>query len=181
MNSTAKSERCSVTINEPSIEAYIDHLWDVDDLTVLSRIMVLNMDVLDSMERGFGWILQIFRMLDHAAKHNSQKGSKRNIIAHFDLGNELYRSFLDPAMMYSSAIYPKESSSLEEASKHKLETICKRLDLKPTIRKHGYDERFRRLWEYYHCYCEGGFQERSISVVHVVASRPTNGTSLVNV
>ncbi len=410
MNSTAKSERFSVTINEPSIidrlakqmvlrllgamqfgqivvkdgesrwifgtdetltahvtvrdtsfyrrvvfggsigagEAYIDHLWDVDDLTVLSRIMVLNMDVLDSMERGFGWILQIFRLLGHAAKHNSRKGSKRNIIAHYDLGNELYRSFLDPAMMYSSAIYPKESSSLEEASKHKLETICKKLDLKatdrvieigsgwggfaihaaqnygchvttttiseaqyaeaknrisaaglaeritllkndyrdlqgsfdklvsiemveavgrkylptffkkcgellvdngmmliqaitirdnkydqysrsvdfiqrhifpgghilsvsrmldiiaqktdmvvrdledfgldyartlsdwrrhftkafPSLREHGYDERFRRLWEYYLCYCEGGFQERSISVVHIVANRP---------
>ena len=44
----------------------------------------------------------------------------------------------------------------------------------PSLREHGYDERFRRLWEYYLCYCEGGFQERSISVVHLVASRPGN-------
>jgi cyclopropane-fatty-acyl-phospholipid synthase len=115
-------------------EAYIGHLWDVDDLTVLSRIMVLNMDLLDRMERGLGWILQVFRLLGHVARHNSRKGSKRNILAHYDLGNTLYKSFLDPTMMYSAAIYPKKASSLEEASFHKLETICKKLDLKPTDR-----------------------------------------------
>ncbi len=60
----------------------------------------------------------------NVTRHNSRKGSKRNIIAHYDLGNTLYKSFLDQTMMYSAAIYPKESSSLEEASFHKLETIC---------------------------------------------------------
>jgi hypothetical protein len=44
----------------------------------------------------------------------------------------------------------------------------------PSLREQGYDERFRRLWEYYLCYCEGGFQEQSISVVHIVADRPKN-------
>ncbi len=336
-------------------EAYIDHLWDVDDLAILSRIMVLNMDLLDRMERGLGWILQFFRILGHTFNSNSRTGSKRNILAHYDLGNEMYRSFLDPTMMYSSAIYPKPSSSLEEASYHKLETICRKLDLQPTdrvieigsgwggfaihaarnygchittttisdaqyaeaksriaaagledritllqhdyrdlhgsfdklvsiemveavgwkylpaffkkcgellaengtmllqaitirdnkyeqyarsvdfIQRHifpgghvpsvtkmfnlitektdmvvrslddfgldyartlrdwrwrfarafpalqelGYDERFRRLWEFYLCYCEGGFQERSISVVHLVATRPNNRMEMV--
>ena len=331
-------------------EAYIDHSWDCDDLVVLSRIMVLNMDLLDSMERGLGWVLQIFRIMSHAVNSNSRKGSKRNILAHYDLGNEMYRAFLDPTMMYSSAIYANGSSTLEEASHYKLETICKKLDLRatdriieigsgwggfaihaagnygchvttttisdaqyaeaksrieaagltdritllqndyrdlhgsfdklvsiemveavgrkylptffkkcsellaengtmllqaitirdnkydqyarsvdfiqrhifpgghvpsvtkmvnlltektdmvvrsledfgldyartlrdwrwrfakafPSLREHGYDERFRRLWEFYLCYCEGGFQERSISVVHLVASRPGN-------
>ncbi len=115
-------------------EAYIDHLWDVDDLAVLSRIMVLNMDLLDRMERGLGRILQLFRLLGHAVNNNSRKGSKRNILAHYDLGNEMYRAFLDPTMMYSSAIYPKASSTLEEATYHKLEIICKKLDLQPTDR-----------------------------------------------
>lgn len=331
-------------------EAYIDHFWDCDDLVVLSRIMVLNMDLLDSMERGLGWVLQIFRIMSHAVNSNSRKGAKRNILAHYDLGNEMYRAFLDPTMMYSSAIYANGSSTLEEASHYKLETICKKLDLRatdriieigsgwggfaihaagnygchvttttisdaqyaeaksrieaagltdritllqndyrdlhgsfdklvsiemveavgrkylptffkkcsellaengtmllqaitirdnkydqyarsvdfiqrhifpgghvpsvtkmvnlltektdmvvrsledfgldyartlrdwrwrfakafPSLREHGYDERFRRLWEFYLCYCEGGFQERSISVVHLVASRPGN-------
>jgi cyclopropane-fatty-acyl-phospholipid synthase len=312
--------------------------------------MVLNMDLLDRMERGLGRILQIFRILGHAINNNSRKGSKRNILAHYDLGNEMYQAFLDPTMMYSSAIYPHAASTLEEASHNKLETICKKLDLKltdrvieigsgwggfaihaarnygchvttttisdaqyreakkrieaagladrvtllqsdyrdlhgsfdklvsiemveavgrkylptffkkcgdlladngtmllqaitirdnkydqyarsvdfiqshifpgghvpsvtkmvnlltektdmvvrsledfgphyartlrdwrkrfvkafPSLRELGYDERFRRLWEYYLCYCEGGFQERSISVVHLVATRPGN-------
>ncbi len=68
---------------------------------------MLNMDLLERMERGLGWILQILRLLGHVTRHNSRKGSKRNIIAHYDLGNTLYKSFLDPTMMYSAAIYPK--------------------------------------------------------------------------
>ena len=352
-----------VTVRDPSFyrqvafggsigagEAYVEHHWEADDLVVLSRIMVLNMDLLDRMERGLGMALQVFRFIGHTLNRNSKKGSKRNILAHYDLGNEMYRSFLDPTMMYSSAIYPSASSTLEEASLYKLETICKKLDLQatdrvieigsgwggfaihaarnygchvttttisdaqfqeasdrikaagladritllqsdyrdlqgsfdklvsiemveavgqqylptffqkcgellaetgtmllqaitirdnkydqyarsvdfiqhhifpgghvpsvtkmvnlltektdmvvrsledfgddyartlrdwrwrftkafPALRDHGYDERFRRLWEYYLCYCEGGFQERSISVVHLVASRPGN-------
>ncbi len=115
-------------------EAYIDRLWDVDDLTTLSRIMVLNMDVLDRMEGGFGWILQFFRMVEHLARNNSRKGSKRNILAHYDLGNEMYQAFLDPTMMYSSAIYVDDSTSLEEASQYKLETICKNLKLQASDR-----------------------------------------------
>jgi cyclopropane-fatty-acyl-phospholipid synthase len=62
-------------------------------------------------------------------KNNSRKGSKENILAHYDLGNELYKSFLDPTMMYSSAIYPEPSSSLEEASLYKLDHICRKLKL----------------------------------------------------
>jgi cyclopropane-fatty-acyl-phospholipid synthase len=329
-------------------EAYVDHLWDVDDLTTLARIMVLNMDVLENMERGFGRLLQVIQLLGHLGRANTRQGAKRNILAHYDLGNDLYKAFLDPTMMYSSAIYPTAASSLEEASRHKLEVICNKLQLQkddrvveigsgwggfaihaasnygchvttttisdaqyqeareriaaaglsdritllhsdyrdlsgtydklvsvemieavgrnylpaffekccsllrdngtmllqaitlrdykyeqyknsvdfiqrhifpgghvpsltamqslltkntdlvvrsvedfglhyartleewrlrflkafPQLRQIGYDERFRRLWEYYLCYCEGGFRERSISVVHLVATRP---------
>lgn len=42
----------------------------------------------------------------------------------------------------------------------------------PDLKKQGYDERFRRLWDFYLCYCEGGFRERAISVVHLLAARP---------
>lgn len=113
-------------------EAYIEKLWEVDDLTALVRIMVLNMSLLDKMERGFAWIMRPFDLLRHRSNSNSKRGSKRNILAHYDLGNDMYASFLDPTMMYSSAIYPSEKSSLEEASLNKLATICKKLDLKPT-------------------------------------------------
>ncbi|TKB24824.1 class I SAM-dependent methyltransferase [Desulfopila sp. IMCC35006] len=115
-------------------EAYVDGIWKVDDLTALVRIMVLNMAFLDRMERGFAWLLRPVDLLRHALNANSKSRSKRNILAHYDLGNDMYASFLDPTMMYSSAIYPRADASLEEASAHKLEIICRKLDLQPTDR-----------------------------------------------
>ena len=115
-------------------ETYVDKIWEVDDLTALVRIMVLNMSLLDRMERGFAWLLRPLYLVRHFLNINSKKGSKRNILAHYDLGNTMYESFLDPAMMYSAAIYPEAGSSLEEASLHKLDTICKKLDLQPNDR-----------------------------------------------
>jgi cyclopropane-fatty-acyl-phospholipid synthase len=113
-------------------EAYIDKLWDVDNLTALVRIMVLNMSLLDRMERGLAWLSRPVNLVKHLLNSNNKQGSKRNILAHYDLGNEMYSTFLDPTMMYSSAIYPKADSNLEEAQRHKLDVICKKLDLKPT-------------------------------------------------
>jgi len=115
-------------------EAYIDDCWKVDDLTMLVQIMARNMTLLDKLEEKFFWVYQPFRILMHRLNHNSRVNSKRNIISHYDLGNDMYRSFLDPTMMYSSAIYPSKTSSLEEASLNKLETICRKLDLQPTDR-----------------------------------------------
>ena len=113
-------------------EAYVSHYWEVDDLTKLVRIMVLNMALLDRMERGVAWLLYPFRLLSHTLNRNSRSGAKRNIISHYDMGNEMYQSFLDPTMMYSSAIYPDEESTLEVAARHKLAIICKKLDLQST-------------------------------------------------
>jgi len=331
-------------------ESYIDGLWEVDNLTDLARLMVLNMELLDKMERGLAWLVYPAHLFGHAMRSNSREKAKKNIISHYDLGNEMYGSFLDETMMYSSAIYPDSDSTLEVASVNKLETICRKLDLKPgdevveigsgwggfaihaaknygchvttttisdaqfeeaakriqreglenrvsllkkdyrdlsgtfdklvsiemieavghkylptffnkcgsllknngimllqaitiadqkyqqyirsvdfiqkhifpggclpsnrrmielisektdmvvrniedfgldyaktlydwrsrfnnsfpSLKKYGYDEKFRRLWEFYLCYCEGGFRERSISVVHLVATKPNN-------
>ena len=113
-------------------EAYVDNLWRTDDLTKLIRIMVRNSDFLEDIEKRFSWFFKPFRILKHRLNFNSRSGSRKNILSHYDLGNEMYQSFLDPTMMYSSAMYPEETSSLEEASYHKLETICKKLDLQPT-------------------------------------------------
>jgi len=113
-------------------EAYVDGLWEVDDLTTLVRIFVLNMPLLDRMERGLAWLLRPLDLFRHLLNSNSKTKSKRNILAHYDLGNDMYESFLDPTMMYSSAIYPRAESSLEEASLYKLATICKKIDLQPT-------------------------------------------------
>jgi cyclopropane-fatty-acyl-phospholipid synthase len=137
--------RAQVTVNHKSFyrkvllggsigggEAYVDQLWKVDDLTALVRIMVLNMSLLDRMEQGLAWLLRPLDLLRHTLNTNSKSRSKRNILAHYDLGNDMYEAFLDPTMMYSSAIYPRAESSLEEASAFKLATICKKIDLQPT-------------------------------------------------
>ena len=113
-------------------EAYIDKLWDVDNLTALVRIMVLNMPLLDRMERGLAWLNRPVDIVKHLLNSNNKKGAKRNILAHYDLGNDMYSSFLDPTMMYSSAIYPSSESNLVEAQRNKLDIICKKLGLKPT-------------------------------------------------
>ncbi|MGD9212803.1 MAG: cyclopropane-fatty-acyl-phospholipid synthase family protein, partial [Desulfobacteraceae bacterium] len=115
-------------------EAYVDKLWDADNLTRLMRLMSLNMKRLDEMDRGFAWLLRPFELIRHAINRNNRHGARRNILSHYDLGNEMYQSFLDSTMMYSSAIYPRKDSSLEEASLNKLKTICRKLTLKPTDR-----------------------------------------------
>jgi len=112
-------------------EAYIERFWDTGDLVSVIRIIARNIDLLNRFEKRHGWLFQPYHLLMHRRNRNSKKGSRRNISSHYDLGNNLYKSFLDPTMMYSSAIYPDQATSLEEASIHKLETICKRLELKP--------------------------------------------------
>jgi cyclopropane-fatty-acyl-phospholipid synthase len=112
-------------------EAYIDRLWDTSDLVMVVRIIARNVDLLNDFEKRYGWVFQPYHLLMHRRNRNSRKGSRRNISSHYDLGNDLYRSFLDSRMMYSSAIYPHPSSDLEQASVHKLDLICRRLDLQP--------------------------------------------------
>jgi cyclopropane-fatty-acyl-phospholipid synthase len=112
-------------------EAYVDKLYEVDDLPALIRIMVLNIPLLDRMERGFAWLKKPFDLTVHLFNTNSKRGSKRNILAHYDLGNDMYKSFLDRDMMYSAALYPHPDATLDEAQQHKLELICRKLDLQP--------------------------------------------------
>jgi len=113
-------------------EAYVDKLWDVDDLQALIQIMVLNIPLLDRMEQGFAWLKRPYDLAAHFFNANSKSGSKQNILAHYDLGNEMYKSFLDENMMYSAAMYPRPDATLEEAQQYKLEAICRKLDLQPT-------------------------------------------------
>ncbi len=112
-------------------EAYIDGLWETDDLTALCRIVVQNGEARDKMERGWGWLAKPAHQLFHVLHRNTTANSRRNIAAHYDLGNEFFRLFLDENLMYSSAIFPSPDSSLEEASRHKIERICQLLELGP--------------------------------------------------
>ncbi len=113
-------------------EAYMDGLWSCDDLVALVRVLVRNRDLLDSMETGSarigGWLMRGLEAL----RRNTRRGSQRNIAAHYDLGNELFELFLDPSLMYSSAIFANADDSLEVASRRKLDRICQKLELGPS-------------------------------------------------
>ena len=110
-------------------EAFIEGKWSSPNLTNVIRIFARAQQQTDSLEANKSWLNQLKNTINHWQNRNTQSGSKRNILAHYDLGNELYTRFLDPDMMYSSAIYPHENASLDEAQQHKLATICQRLAL----------------------------------------------------
>ncbi|MEO6103065.1 MAG: cyclopropane-fatty-acyl-phospholipid synthase family protein [Pseudoxanthomonas sp.] len=112
-------------------EAYMEGLWDCDDLVALVRILVRNRDRLDRMDSGLARLGGLAMQALHALTRNTRKGSRRNIAAHYDLGNPLFKLFLDENMMYSSAIFQSADESLESASTRKLERICAKLRLSP--------------------------------------------------
>lgn len=111
-------------------ETYIEGLWDTPDLTKVIRVLVRNQQLLDQLDHGFSWFSQIGHRVAHALRPNSKAGSKKNILAHYDLGNQFYKLFLDETMLYSSAVFPSPNSSLHEAQLNKLHLICERLELK---------------------------------------------------
>jgi cyclopropane-fatty-acyl-phospholipid synthase len=115
-------------------EAYVDGLWRCDDLVALAQLLVRNRDVLDGMERGIARLGGLAMRVWAALRPNSRAGSRRNVAAHYDLGNDFFALFLSSDLMYSSAIWTDRSDTLEIASTRKLERICRKLDLKPTDR-----------------------------------------------
>lgn len=112
-------------------EAYMEGAFHVDDLVALLRIVVRNRPALLRIERLFDWVAGPWQRLSHALRANTKAGSRRNIHAHYDLGNEFFSLFLDPSMMYSSAIFSRPEMSLEEAQTEKIDRICRRLALRP--------------------------------------------------
>jgi cyclopropane-fatty-acyl-phospholipid synthase len=111
-------------------ESYINGHWRCDDLTGLVRIMVLNRHVMDQLEDGLAARgSELVRRVLHWANRNSRAGSARNIAAHYDLGNDLYRLMLDDTMAYSCGIFPTEEATLREASIAKFDAVCRKLAL----------------------------------------------------
>jgi cyclopropane-fatty-acyl-phospholipid synthase len=110
-------------------EAYSDGFWSCDDLTALIRIMVRNRSLLDALDRGWSHLATLARKLFHLFRRNTKEGSRKNIAAHYDLGNDFFALFLDETMMYSCAIFEREDSTLYEASVAKNDRICRKLQL----------------------------------------------------
>ncbi|MFM2289687.1 MAG: hypothetical protein RL684_2830 [Pseudomonadota bacterium] len=112
-------------------EAWIEGWWHCDDLVGLVRLLVRNRDLLDGMETGLARLGGALLRGWHALRRNTRAGSRRNIAAHYDLGNEFFALFLSPDLMYSSALWEGAHDTLEAASTRKLERICQALALSP--------------------------------------------------
>ncbi|MBE0444532.1 SAM-dependent methyltransferase [Psychrobacter sp. FME5] len=110
-------------------DSYINGEWDTDDLTGLIRLAARNLAVLNKLESRFAGVSKAFEKAKHQLRKNDKSGSKSNILAHYDLGNDMYQRFLDDTMMYSSAVYKNTEATLAEAQQHKLALICQRLQL----------------------------------------------------
>jgi cyclopropane-fatty-acyl-phospholipid synthase len=136
--------RCRIQVQDPAFyrmvaaqgsvgagESYMDGHWHCDDLVAMVRILVINRDLLDAMEGGLARLGGLALRAWHALQRNTRSGSRRNIAAHYDLGNDLFKLFLCEPLMYSSAVFAHADESLETASLRKLDRICQKLDLKP--------------------------------------------------
>ncbi|MGE5414193.1 MAG: class I SAM-dependent methyltransferase [Syntrophomonadaceae bacterium] len=286
-------------------EAYAAGWWSSDDLTGVVRLILRNREALDGLEAGAASLTGMLRRLLHALHANSRRGARRNIRAHYDLGNAFFAQFLDETLTYSCALFERPDATLAEASVAKYDRIAQLLDLRPSdhlleigagwggfaihaasrygcrvttttispaqpslarqcarllapqgraviqaitipdnryeaarrevdfIKRHifpgsgipspsvlaaaaaaadltpvradeiglhyaetlrrwrenlfahrgpiaalGYDDRFVRLWEFYLCYCEGGFLERAVGTAQLVYARDAAGTGV---
>ncbi len=112
-------------------EAYIRGLWRTDDLTALVRLFVINREAMEAVEGAAAIAAGPLRRVLHWLNRNSVDGSRRNIAAHYDLGNDLFALFLDETMAYSCAVFEREGATLHEAQVAKFERICRKLRLGP--------------------------------------------------
>ncbi|MBL8260196.1 MAG: class I SAM-dependent methyltransferase [Candidatus Competibacteraceae bacterium] len=113
-------------------ETYIDGVWDTSDLVGLLVLLVNNRQAIQKVWYGH-WRQMLMARLRHWRNRNNRTGSRRNIMAHYDLGNEFYRLWLDPGMSYSSALYRGDEppENLESAQRNKYRRILDRLRAKP--------------------------------------------------
>ncbi len=112
-------------------ETFIDGSWTTDNLTGLIELFIRNRESLESLIYGKWWSKLLYRMR-HLLNRNSRKGSRKNIHAHYDIGNDFYRLWLDPSMTYSSALFSNGSSdSLQDGQIAKYRRILSQLAVAP--------------------------------------------------
>ncbi len=134
------AELCStIEVHDPSFwrgllggslglaETYVDGAWECDDPVALARIACRELPRLDPLRRA---VQPLRRLLQHVPR-NTVEGSRHHIAAHYDLGNDLFSTFLDPTMTYSCAAFDSPEMSLVEAQRAKLERVCRKLELGP--------------------------------------------------
>jgi len=133
---------CEITINRSDAyrriirgggvgvgESYMEGDWDADDLTKVVRIFLINRAALEHLRSSETSLKKIWLSLLHWLNRDTIKGSKKNIMSHYDLGNNFFEKFLDPTMSYSCANFKNIGESLEIASTNKIDSICTQLGL----------------------------------------------------
>lgn len=133
---------CQITINKPDAyrriirgggvgvgESYMLGDWDADDLTKVVRIFLINRAALEHLRASESPLKKIWLSLLHWLNRDTIRGSKKNIMSHYDLGNDFFEKFLDPTMSYSCANFKNRGESLETASTNKIDSICMQLGL----------------------------------------------------
>jgi cyclopropane-fatty-acyl-phospholipid synthase len=131
-----------VSITDPSVyldlalggplgaaEAYMEGKWTSPDLTNVVRIFAANREMSMTVDGGITNAIRPMLRLGHWLRRNTRRGSRRNIHAHYDLGNDFFELFLDRTMMYSAGIFASADTPLEEASVAKLDLVCRKLAL----------------------------------------------------
>jgi len=110
-------------------ESYMRGHWTSRDLTRVIRVLVRNRAAMMSVDGGLSSFSAPVHRLIHWLHRNTPEGSRENIAAHYDLGNDFFAQFLDPTWMYSSAIFERDDMTIEQASRAKNERLCAMLDL----------------------------------------------------
>ena len=114
-------------------EGYINNYWQTEDLIELMDYLPKNLEAFSKISNGM-LSLKIFAKINHYFNRNTLKGSKKNIEAHYDLGNDFYNLWLDNSMTYSSGIFYEETNNLSEAQENKYQSILDMLNLKEGAR-----------------------------------------------
>lgn len=113
-------------------EAYMLGKWTTPNLVDVVRLMSVNIDFLNEMDDSKSVLQRVGDKVFHLLNRNTEKQARDNISRHYDLSNDFFELFLDPEMMYSAAIFPSVDADLDEAALHKLDVICRKLELKPS-------------------------------------------------
>jgi cyclopropane-fatty-acyl-phospholipid synthase len=112
-------------------ESYMDGDWESPDVTAFLELFVVNEEAGEQVAGGANWLLTAIERVRHWLNDNTHSGSKRNISAHYDLGNKFYREWLDPSMTYSSALFTSGANDLESAQAAKYRALARDTGIGP--------------------------------------------------
>lgn len=108
-------------------EGYIVGDWTSENTVAALQLLARNLDRINSFARKTQWIRKLWHLGRTDDRRDTRRRDRKNISAHYDLGNDFFQLFLDPTLAYSSGIFTTDTMSLEEASTEKFDRICRKL------------------------------------------------------